>query len=511
MNLMMSIKEPRFLLMYSPQRFDPHFGAVKPEGSLGLTYLAGALRDGGFNVKILDGCVGNDKYTFEQSFFRQTPLPNNMVRIGMEPEALVREVSEYDVIGISSIFTAQTAMVEEVVKLISRTYPEKLIMLGGINARSQLSRFFDAGAQLICLSEAERTVLEIGNVLRKGSRDFSAVPGVAFRHDGRIQVNPAGFVEQDLDKLPIPAWDMLPLDRYWRIARPQGSVFVPDKLMTYASVMTSRGCPFSCIFCHCSAEGEGSISGNIKKLRQKSVKRVVQEIVLLKQLGVKHIFFNDDALLVKKKRALTIFRELIRLGLELNGVNGINLSQLFVNKNGRLEVDSELLETMAHAGFRRLMFPVESGSQRIINQYASGKIDLAKYDIPLLIGKVKELGIEVASCYLIGYPDETYEEVMQTLVCAKKHIDAGVSYVNLTIATPYPGTELYQLAIQENLLLPGLDLADLDWIRPSMKTLIEPWVLEFIATKGWEFINNPQRVARIRSMAPQIKYPPTYA
>src|SRR3989344_5412240 len=179
-SILKNIKEPKFLLMYAPQRFNLRLGAVKPEASLGNLYLAGALRDAGFYVKILDCCLGNDRYSLEQSFYRQTPLPNGMVRIGMAPEDIIREISDYDVIGISSIFTPQTYMVEEVVRSVRQAYPEKLIILGGINARTQMKRFFDAGAHLICISEAERTIVEIGDVLRKGSRDFSGVPGVAF-------------------------------------------------------------------------------------------------------------------------------------------------------------------------------------------------------------------------------------------------------------------------------------------------------------------------------------------
>lgn len=491
--------------MYSPQRFDLKFGTVKPEGSLGILYLAGALRDGGFDVEVLDCCVGNDRHTLEQTFFRQTLLPNGMVRVGMEPEAIIREVSGYDVIGISSIFTPQTRMVEELVRLIFQAYPEKLIMLGGINARSQMPRFFDAGAQLICLSEAEQTVLEIGNILRKGSRDFSNVSGVAFLHNGRIQVNPTGLIQQDLDKLPIPARDMLPLERFWKIARPHGSGFSFDKPPTYASAMTSRGCPYICTFCHISGESEGSITGNIGKFRYQSEERVEKEMTQLKHLGVQYVFIEDDSLLAKKKRALSIFRMLIKFGFELGDVNGVNLSHLFIKQDGRLVVDDEMLETMAEAGFCKLVFPVESGSQRIIDKWVSGKVSHAKYDISLLIRKAQALGIDVASCYLIGYPDETYEELMQTLVCAKQHRDAGSSYVNLTMVTPFPGTALYQFVMQNDLLLPGVELADLDWMRPSMKTLIEPWVLQFISTKAWEFLNEPERIAKIRSLAPQIK------
>lgn len=505
--LIKNIREPKFLLMYAPQRFNLRFGAVKPEASLGNLYLAGALRDTGFHVNILDCCLGNERYTLEQSFYRQTPLPNRMVRIGMAPEDILCEIADYDVIGITSIFTPQTYMVEELVKSISQTYPKKLIILGGINARTQMKRFFDAGVHLICISEAERTIVEIGNILRKGSRDFSGLSGVAFVNNRRIQVNPMGIIEDNLDLLPIPARDLLPLDRIWKIARPHGGVLTVgqlDKPLPYVSVDTSRGCPYTCSFCHISGEQKGLDTGYIGKFRFQSVERVEREMISIKELGAEDIYIEDDSLLAKKKRALNIFKMLIKFGFKLGDVNGINLSHLHKNESGRIVIDDEMLETMAEAGFKRLSFPVESGSQRIIDKWASGKINHETYDISALIRKANALGITISSCYLIGYPDETYEELAQTILVAKKHMDAGSEYVNFTIVTPFPGTALYNYVIQNDLLLPGIEIADLDWLYPSMKTIIDPYYLEFISRKAWEFINKPERISIIRSMAPQI-------
>lgn len=507
-DLITNIKAPKFLLMYAPQRFDLRFGAVKPEASLGNLYLAGALRDAGFDVGVLDCCLGNDRYSLEQSFYRQTPLSNDMVRIGMAPDDILQEIAEYDVIGISSIFTPQTYMVEEIVRLVSRNYPEKLIIMGGINARTQMKRFFDAGAHLICISEAERTIVEIGDILRKGGRDFSSLSGVAFMNNERIRVNPMGPIEDNLDFLPIPARDLLPLDRIWKIARPHGGVLTVgqlDKPLPYVSVDTSRGCPYTCSFCHISGEQKGSDTGYIGKFRFQSVERIEREMVSIKELGAEDIYIEDDSLLAKKKRALNIFKMLIKFGFNLGDVNGINLSHLHKNDGtGRIIIDDEMLETMAEAGFKRLSFPVESGSQRIIDRWASGKISHETYNISALIKKAKALGITVSSCYLIGYPDETYEELARTVLVAKKHMDAGSEYVNFTIVTPFPGTALYDFVIQNDLLLPGIEIADLDWLHPSMKTIIDPYYLEFISRKAWEYINKPERVTIIRSMVPQV-------
>ena len=177
-------------MMYTPQVFDPKFGVVKPEGSLGLIYLASALRDKGFKVNLLDASVGNEKYSLDETFYREEKQESGMVRVGMKINEIVKEIRDFDVIGITSIFTAQTRMVEEVVSAIKENYPDKIILLGGVNARSQMQRFFRSGADLICLSEAEETIVEIGEVLRLGSKDFSNISGLAGK---------AGFVNPQIN------------------------------------------------------------------------------------------------------------------------------------------------------------------------------------------------------------------------------------------------------------------------------------------------------------------------
>ena len=493
--------EPRFLLMYCPQVFDKSFGSIKPEGSLGLIYLASALRDNKFDVHLLDATVGSDEYTLNETFYNEVEQENGMIRIGMSIQSILKEVKEYDVVGITSIFTAQTRMVESVIDNIKKHYPEKLIILGGVNARAQKERFFNTGADLICLSEAENTIIEIGNVLRKGERDFSGISGLAGK-EGFI--NPQINVLQDLNKLPIPAWDMLPLEKYWEISRPHGGGF-DDRKVAYASAMFSRGCPFKCDYCHISKELTGDNSGNLRSLRVKSQERIMKEMKILLQLGVEYVFIEDDSLLAKKTRAIKIFNQLMEMNLELADVNGINLTHLCTKVDGKLGVDEELLETMSAAGFKKLSFPVESGSQRIIDKYASGKLNLEKHDIIAMIKKAKQLNMEVGGAYTFGYPDESYKEMIQTFNIARKHMEAGMDYANFVIITPFPGTALYDMAINENILLPNLDLADMDWMRPSIKTKVPHWFINLIITKGWKWVNKSQRIKRIKKMNPSLK------
>ena len=384
-------------------------------------------------------------------------------------------------------------------KLVKEVAPTKLVILGGVNARYLAERMFAAGADLICLSEAESTIVEIGNVLRSGSRDFSAVPGVAFINNGNIVTTPAK-VELDLDSLPVPAWDLLPLNKYWESARPHGGGFSQENQIRYASVMTSRGCPYKCEFCHISKEVENSLAGNIRQLRLKSEERVLHEFDVLKELGVEYVFIEDDTLLAKKQRVMRIFSEIKKRGISLSDIHGVNLVHMFRRVNGKLEVDTELLEAMVDAGFKELTLPFESGSQRIIDQYATRKLDLS-LDLISLIHTAKDLGIKVAGNYTFGYPDETYDELTETILLAQRHMQEGLDRANLFIIVPFPGTLLYDRAISGGHLSPDFDPDKMNWMYPSMKnTLIHSDVLHYVSRICWRLINSSSRIETVTSM-----------
>ena len=488
-------KDPRFVLVYAPQQFRLDDSA-KPEGSLGLPYLAAALERRGYEVDILDTCVGTDAHSLKSTFYRREMLENGLIRVGMADDAILKEIAPYDVVAVTSIFTAQTSRVVELVRLVKTAFPDKLVVGGGGNARWMADRFLDAGADLISLSEAEETIVSIGEVLRSGSWDFSDVPGVAFRYDGLTQRTPPRFAT-NLDDLAVPAWHRLPLEHYWTIARPHGAGFPPDKRIRYAPMMTSRGCPFRCEFCHISKETSDSRSGNLRQLRLKSDRRVAEECDALQALGVEYVFLEDDSLLAKKARALRIFNELRRRRLTLSSVNGVNIAHLFRRVNGAMEVDVELLEAMAEAGFREIQLPFESGCQRIIDKYATGKLDLS-LDMTALIRTAKRLGIIVGGNYTFGYPDETYEELTETILLAQRHMDEGLDRANLMIIVPFPGTLLYDRAMEGGHLSPSFDVDMMNWMYPTMTgTIVHPEVLRYVTRLCWKMLNPPSRIAAV--------------
>ena len=111
--------------------------------------------------------------------------------------------------------------------------------------------------------------------------------------------------------------------------------------------------------------------------------------------------------------------------------------------------------------------------------------------------------MEVAGNYTFGYPDESFFEMISTFNLARKHMDDGLDYANFMFITPFPGTVLYEQALNTGILLDNLDVADFDWMRPSMKTKVPHWFINQIITRGWRFVNKPKRINHLKSMSPQ--------
>ena len=356
--------EPKVLLLYPPEQRWPDM-MVKPNGSLAYPALGGALRDINCYVEVYDACVGNDDDDINE-FYQSTELPTGLLRTGMSDERILDVAKDFDIIGITSIFSSQETMVLHCCELIKKHYPDKLMLSGGVNARWRADKFLNHGFDIVATSEAEHTIQEIVQIYRSGSRDWSTVPQIKYIKDNEIINNSQqGKVIMNLDKLPFPAWDLLPNERYWKIKRGHGINYQLEEEVRYASMMTSLGCPFKCTYCHIGKEIEGSLTQEIGRFRIKSDERVMEELLYLKnELGVKQVFIEDDSLFGRKKRAIRLLKQVIDLGLRLVDINGINIIHLL--KNGK--PDLEVIELMAKAGFTDFSFPFESGNGRILKK-----------------------------------------------------------------------------------------------------------------------------------------------
>jgi len=489
------MKNIQILLLYPPEQSWP--GAmVKPNGSLAYPYLGGALRDINIETYVYDACVGNNDDNLDNFFNKSIELPSGMIRTGVTDERILEVASKYDAVGITSIFSQQETMVLHCAKIIKKTFPNKLLFSGGVNAKSRASIFFKAGFDVIFTSEAETQIQQIAKIMQKDSKDFSSVGKIYYKNkDGKIIDNSHfGDIVMDLDKLPMPAWEMLPNKRYWEIGRPHGGKAKQGEELRYASMMTSRGCPFSCSYCHIAEEVKGSKSGAIGKFRFKSDERVIKELTILKNdIGAKQVFIEDDSIFGMKRRAIRLLKKIVGFGLDLMDVNGINMIHLVKKskKPGWMIPDEEVIELLAAVGFKEIVLPFESGNLRIIKKWCSNKLALDRFDPGELIKTIKKYGMYVGTNYMIGFPDETRSEVEGTIKFAKKMQSYGLDHSNFYLVMPVPGTPMFDYCTKNGHLPLDYNPDTFQWTKANLKnTDVSPEELEKIRDGAWELCNN---------------------
>ncbi|MEK7646895.1 MAG: radical SAM protein [Patescibacteria group bacterium] len=491
------IKHLKVLLVYPPNQL-MSIETPRPDGSLGPLYLAGALELAGFETDILDASVGTMEDRLEDTFYKSIMQPNGLVRIGMSIGRIKEVVAngDYDVVGISSNFTPQTRMALEVASAVKQINPSILVIAGGVNARNMPRRFLDSGnVDVICMTESEKIIVRLLSNLALG-HDFSGVPGITHKKDGQYVKNAYGQDDyySKLDGLPMPAWHKLPFVHYDRIASPHS--VIPSIGTRYAPIMTSRGCPFRCTYCHISMEKDDDENGT-GALRLKSVGRVMEEIAILRSLGVKKLYFEDDSLLAKKARVKTIFGQLTGMGLEIADVNGVNLAHFQKRgADGKMEPDIEYLELLKSSGFNQIVFPVESGSQRILDKYATAKLNLQTFDVVDLMRTASSIGITCPVNMMIGFPDETEAEMMQSVELGRRLVEAGAAYCTFFIPIPFPGSKLFEMAIQGGHLDRDFDPDAMNWKNAVMQnTVVAPERILELRDWAWRSVNTEEHVA----------------
>lgn len=486
---------PKILLIYPPPQFMPQETA-RPDGGLGLLYLAGALEDAGMEVDVLDAALGDESHDLKTSFYRRVEQENGLIRLGLSFEEIASMVARkgYNVVGIHSNFTPQTRMALETARAVKKISKDILVIVGGVNARNLIEYFLRSGdVDFVATTESEKTLVRLVRQWSLGL-DPGDIDGMAFLEEGTLVVRPPSgeSVSTDLDDLPLPRWHKLPLTKYARVSGPHGDTSLV-KGRIYAPIMTSRGCPFKCSYCHISVEKEDpQSSGGIGALRLKSVDRVIEEVIILKHLGVSRLYFEDDSLLARKERVKQIFGRVAGLGLSIADVNGVNLVHfLRRDKNtGKLEPDREYFEILKAAGFDHIVFPVESGSQRILDKYATAKLKLEIMDVVALVKTAVEVGIACPVNMMIGFPDETEAEINQSIELAKKLIGAGAERCAFFIPIPFPGSQLFNLARAEGYLDLCFDPDKFNIHRVCMKnTMVSPERLLELKEEAWRTVN----------------------
>jgi anaerobic magnesium-protoporphyrin IX monomethyl ester cyclase len=367
---------------------------------LGLAYLAATLEKEGHKVKILDMNINKDLF----------------------PE-LKRDP---DVVG----FTATTPTIKTVWHLaeqVKKAAPA-LVAVGGPHPSAlPFESIEKCGVDVVVVGEGDETFKEIC-ALTEAKKSLVGVKGCVCKENGQIIDNGTRSLIKDVDSLPFPAFHLFDLEKYGN-AQP-----IRDYKKGARSfyIFTSRGCPYSCLFCSKSLYG--------RTFRPRSPENVLEEWrILVDDYKATEIGMQDDIFNFHKPRALKICSMIKKEGLDVPWItcNGIRTNH----------TDAELLSAMKQAGCYRVGYGVESGNQQVLNFLQKAQTLQMVEDA---FKATKKVGLESMGFFMIGNPAETEETIDQTIDFAIK-LDPTVAH--FTISSPFPGTQTRKLVEANGKLL----------------------------------------------------------
>jgi len=346
----------------------------------------------------------------------------------------VLTVYKPDIVGItcSSSLVYSTFRVAQWVKHFSERIK---VVVGGVHPTVLPEEILiDSNIDMVVRGEGERTMVELVRALESNG-PLEGIQGLSFRGNSGIIHNPPRPPETDLDALPFPARHLIPMDRYhispdWFIRRP------------FDRILTARGCPYRCIFCAAQL-----VSGG--RYRVRSIDNVMEEIDhLYQRYKIKWLLISDDTFVISKARAMEFCDKYMERGYH---------KKIPWQVANRVDtVDREILSKMKEAGCFIISFGIESGVPRLLKVLNKG---ITIEQSIQAVRWAKEVGLRVRATLILGIPTETREESLKTIKFAQS---LPLDQVRFALATPFPGTQLYQMAMEEGQLKVG------DWTSLSL-------------------------------------------
>jgi len=385
---------------------------------IGIGLLSSFLKANGYKPEILD-CLASPGATLDDI--------GRFVRVGLGPEK-IREYFRKEMpqlVGISCNFTSFYMDALEIAKIAKEVDPGIVVILGGAHATMDYSEMIkEPDIDMIVRGEGEYTLLEYLK-----DPDRTDILSTVIKKDKRIIENDPRPVIEDLDSLPLPDYDALNMDFYLgRTKRGLVSRFLNQPV---GSIVSSRGCPYNCIFC--------STCKVFKKFRGRSAKSVVDEIELLvKRYGVREIAFHDDCFIASKDRVADICGQILarRIKVRWSVPPGFNVWL----------ADEELLRLMVKSGLFRANFPIETGSPETLKFIRKPVTLVRAKDI---IKKCNDMGIYTTGNFIIGFPFETKKDIDMT---ADFIYNSGLDAASVLICQPQKGSDLFNIYKEEGLL-----------------------------------------------------------
>lgn len=442
-----------------------------PFEPLGLLSIQSALVKNNYNVKLYDCLMEHPEKT-------KYIKGKNLYHCGAEEKNIKKVIKKYnpDIIGISCLFFAQKDSFFHTADIAKQTAPNASVIVGGIFPSLQQEEILkeNENIDIVVLGEGEETIIDLLNNFNNPSK----VNGICYRKkNNTIMKTVPRKIQTNLDKLPLPYRDYSKKFNYSIYIGYQWSdtfnlkkiikrffyykiVFLPlirnlaakyfnfahkDKakalLIPYAMIGTTRGCPNRCTFCSVHKFWKGAY-------RMRSKENVLKEIDDLVKNGIKELVIVDENFTVSRQRTIEICKEIIarKYNIRLTANSGIYIPSL----------DKEVLAYLHKAGLTILQLSVENGNQQFLNGTIKKQLNL-EY-AKTIFQYSKEIGLLTMGFFIFGYPGETKETMLDTL---KYAFESGLDKARFSVLVPFPGTEVYQTAIDIGAIDEKIDVSQL--------------------------------------------------
>ena len=385
----------------------PHPLEESPLPPLSLSYLAGVLAQEGIEVKILDFLVTH-----------------------YHPGKLRRELEEYkpQLVGATCV-TLNYPVARRMLKVCKDFDPHIFTVIGGphVTFAQEETLLSSPWIDAIVIGEGERTLVELATALGEGA-DVHQVPGLAFADGGRVVKTSHRSLIENLDQLPLPARELLPMARYRALGTP-------------CTVITSRGCPYSCIFC----SGHRMFG---PRVRFRSPGLVVDEIEKLhRDFGLAKVNIVDDTFTLNHSHTRAVCQEMLRRNLQMKW-------SVFARVD---RISEDLAQLMNRAGCEWVLFGVESADEGILRTIKKGT---TPEDVRRGVKIAAEAGINVFNSFILGLPGESPETADKSLAFGDELYQKYGAKYGFHMLSPLPGTEIYDRAKHY-----GIRILSRNWAR----------------------------------------------
>jgi len=410
-----------------------HFLNTAPPVSglpLGILYIAAALRDAGHEVHLYDAIVGADEkrwgYIYKKGIYQ----------MGATWEEIGQVVADIapDVVGISNQYTSQVDNAIRTAQVVKQVNKDITVVVGGPHASVVPSTFFERPGMVdfVVMGEGEHTMVALLDCL-KAKRNLKDLKGISYCEKGNLILQKKNALITHLDDILLPAYDLLDLERYFyfnKMGKDGRESYKYPGSERSISMITSRGCPFNCVFCsiHLSMG---------RRFRAHSVRYVIEHIrQVRKRYRVSHIHFEDDNFSYDMNRFNTILDNMIRnhLNITWDTPNGVRADYL----------NEDILQKCKKSGCTYLRIGVESANEEV-----SRKIIRKHLDLKTVVNAAKlcqKTGIDLEAFYIIGLPGETISQMNETIdFSIKQERSLGLAPYGMFTATPLIGTDLYKI------------------------------------------------------------------